>query len=87
MIILKTIDNFLKSIGKFLIRLYQLTLSLDHSPLWKKFGVRACIHYPSCSEYTYEAIDKYGIIKGSYLGGKRVLRCNPLSKGGYDPVP
>ncbi|MDQ7020604.1 MAG: membrane protein insertion efficiency factor YidD [Candidatus Dojkabacteria bacterium] len=53
----------------------------------KNLELGACIHYPSCSEYTYEAIDKYGIIKGSYLGGKRVLRCNPLSKGGYDPVP
>ncbi len=46
-----------------------------------------CKHVPTCSEYTKEAIKKYGAIKGSFLGIKRILKCNPFSKGGYDPVP
>ena len=43
-----------------------------------------CKYYPSCSEYTKQAVDKYGIIKGSILGLYRILRCNPFSKGGID---
>lgn len=43
-----------------------------------------CRFVPSCSEYTYLAVQKYGVIKGLFLGGKRILRCNPLSKGGVD---
>ena len=58
---------------------------------YKKFispGLNShCIYTPTCSEYTMEAIEEYGAIKGSYMGIKRILRCNPLSKGGYDPVP
>jgi hypothetical protein len=46
-----------------------------------------CPYYPSCSEYGYEAIQKYGALKGGMLASYRVLRCNPFSKGGYDPVP
>ncbi len=46
-----------------------------------------CIYTPTCSEYTMQAISEYGAIKGSFMGIKRILRCNPLSKGGYDPVP
>lgn len=45
-----------------------------------------CKYYPSCSEYTKQAIDKYGAIKGSFYGIKRICRCNPFSKGGYDPL-
>jgi len=45
-----------------------------------------CRFQPSCSEYTYEAVNKYGIVKGLFLGLKRILRCNPLSKGGVDLV-
>lgn len=45
-----------------------------------------CKFYPSCSEYTKQAIEKYGIFKGTFLGIKRILRCNPFSKGGYDPL-
>lgn len=46
-----------------------------------------CPYYPSCSEYGLEAIEKYGIFKGSLLALYRIIRCNPFSKGGYDPVP
>ncbi len=50
-------------------------------------GVVECRFTPTCSHYTYEAIDKYGLIKGSWMGFKRILRCNPFNAGGYDPVP
>ena len=46
-----------------------------------------CKFIPTCSEYTKIAITRYGTIKGSYLGVKRILRCNPWNNGGYDPVP
>lgn len=62
-----------------LIKIYQYGIS----PL---FGPR-CRFTPSCSQYTYEAITEHSIIKGIYLGIKRILRCNPFFKGGYDPVP
>ncbi|MBR3280998.1 MAG: membrane protein insertion efficiency factor YidD [Clostridia bacterium] len=59
--------------------------------LYKKFispGLNShCIYTPTCSEYAIDAINEYGAIKGSIMGFKRILRCNPLSKGGYDPVP
>ncbi|MDY6074008.1 MAG: membrane protein insertion efficiency factor YidD [Eubacteriales bacterium] len=51
-------------------------------------GLRpACRFSPTCSEYAYTAIERYGSIKGSWLSIKRILRCNPLFKAGYDPVP
>ncbi|MCL2016735.1 MAG: membrane protein insertion efficiency factor YidD [Defluviitaleaceae bacterium] len=46
-----------------------------------------CRFYPSCSDYMYEAITRHGIVKGIAMGSYRLLRCNPLCKGGYDPVP
>ena len=46
-----------------------------------------CPYVPSCSQYGLEAIEKYGVIKGGLLAAWRILRCNPFSKGGYDPVP
>lgn len=45
-----------------------------------------CKYYPTCSEYTKQAVDKYGVIKGLFLGVCRIFRCNPFSKGGYDPL-
>ncbi|MFA6423075.1 MAG: membrane protein insertion efficiency factor YidD [Patescibacteria group bacterium] len=75
-----------KKIALFLIRLYQHTLSLDHGPLRHLYKHGVCRFHPTCSEYTYQAINKYGVIKGSYLGVKRISRCNPFQSGGNDPL-
>jgi len=45
-----------------------------------------CRYQPNCSEYTYQAVEKYGVLKGGWMGLKRIIRCNPFSTGGYDPV-
>lgn len=78
-----------KSIELKLIRIYQRTLSLDHGYLGKIYpNTRACKFTPTCSEYGYESIQRFGVFKGNYLALKRVLRCNPWSTPGqYDPVP
>ncbi|HMP41724.1 MAG TPA: membrane protein insertion efficiency factor YidD [Roseiflexaceae bacterium] len=62
-----------------LIRFYQRYLSPLLPP--------SCIYSPSCSKYTYQAIEKYGALRGSYLGIRRILRCHPWAQGGHDPVP
>jgi putative membrane protein insertion efficiency factor len=62
-----------------LIRFYQRFISSGLPP--------ACRFYPTCSEYGYEAISRYGIIKGGALTVRRLLRCHPFHPGGYDPVP
>ena len=46
-----------------------------------------CRFYPTCSEYMKQAVIKYGVIKGVWLGIKRIVKCHPLNEGGYDPVP
>jgi putative membrane protein insertion efficiency factor len=70
-----------------LIRIYQKTISLDHGFISNFFPTRVCRFHPSCSEYTYQSVDKFGILKGVILGSKRVLRCHPWNDGGYDPIP
>ncbi|MFA5143191.1 MAG: membrane protein insertion efficiency factor YidD [Candidatus Omnitrophota bacterium] len=50
------------------------------------FKLQCCRFYPSCSQYTIEAVERYGFLKGMLKGTKRILRCHPFSKGGYDPV-
>lgn len=69
------------------IRLYQKTFSLDQGILSKIFPTRVCRFHPTCSEYTYQAIEKFGVFKGTKLGVKRIARCHPWNDGGYDPVP
>ena len=76
----------IKTIILQLIRLYQKTLSPDSGWLSYKHPHGYCKFHPHCSEYSYQSIDKYGLIKGFYLTGKRILRCNPFNKGGHDPV-
>ncbi|GAB0174498.1 MAG: membrane protein insertion efficiency factor YidD [Candidatus Altimarinota bacterium] len=70
-----------------IIILYQRYLSPDHS-IWARALNRPpyCKHIPSCSDYTKEAIENKGVILGILKGTWRILRCNPWSKGGYDPV-
>ena len=65
----------------FLIEKYQKHISV----FLNSKGIH-CKYYPTCSEYTKQAIQKYGSIKGSFIGAKRILRCNPFSKGGFDPL-
>jgi hypothetical protein len=74
----------MKKIALKIIRLYQKTLSPDHGIFKFRYPIGYCKFNPTCSEYTYEAIDKYGLIKGTALGIKRIIKCNPLSKGGDD---
>lgn len=86
----KLLQNFnfqIKLIILQAIRFYQRTLSFDHGPLAKIFPFWGCKFYPTCSEYTYQAINKYGILKGAGLGFKRLIRCHPFAQGGNDPVP
>ena len=69
----------MKKLLIFLIKMYQRYIS----PL----KTTKCPYYPTCSAYGLEAIQKHGAIKGSVLAAWRIVRCNPFSKGGYDPVP
>ena len=68
----------MKFIAIYLLRAYKLLLS----PLFPP----SCRFTPTCSEYAAEAIGKYGFLKGTALGLKRILRCHPFAAGGYDPV-
>jgi putative membrane protein insertion efficiency factor len=73
-----------KKITLSLIRIYQLTFSPGQGLFRKPFGT--CRFLPTCSEYTYQAIEKYGIFEGSWQGLKRIFRCHPWHSGGYDPL-
>jgi len=74
-----TDDKGMKYLALGLIRLYQRLLS----PLLPS----SCRFVPSCSQYGFEAIAHFGIVKGGWLASMRVLRCHPFNPGGYDPVP
>ena len=71
--------NKVKKIALGLIKMYQSTIS--------KVLPSSCRYTPTCSEYTFEAINRYGIFKGIWMGTKRIARCHPWHEGGYDPVP
>jgi len=68
-----------KALALALIRLYKRFLS----PMLPS----SCRFHPTCSMYTYEAIEKYGVLKGGWMGVRRIARCHPFHPGGYDPVP
>ncbi|OGY90012.1 MAG: membrane protein insertion efficiency factor YidD [Candidatus Komeilibacteria bacterium RIFCSPLOWO2_01_FULL_45_10] len=68
------------------IRLYQRTLSLDSGWFSYRHPHGYCRFYPRCSEYCYQAIAKHGILKGSALGLRRILKCHPFNKGGEDKI-
>jgi len=68
----------LKKLFLLLIALYQQVIS--------PYLPKSCRYYPTCSSYTREAIIRYGALKGSWLGIKRIIRCHPLHPGGFDPL-
>ncbi len=69
----------MKRIFLVLIRFYHKAIS--------PYRHRCCNYIPTCSQYALEAIEKYGALKGGWMAFRRILRCNPFHKGGYDPVP
>ncbi len=71
-------NNILKTVFVGLVRGYQYLISPILPP--------SCRFIPTCSTYTIQAIEKYGVMRGSWLGVRRILRCHPFSRGGYDPV-
>lgn len=68
------------------ITLYQKTLSPDHG-WFSSVMMHSCIYQPTCSEYAYTAVERFGVMRGVLMGSWRILRCNPLSRGGPDSVP
>jgi putative membrane protein insertion efficiency factor len=74
-----------KRLVKFFIRMYQLTLSPLLGALVGPGG--GCRFEPTCSRYCSEAVEKFGVIRGGWLGVKRLCRCHPWGGSGYDPVP
>jgi hypothetical protein len=78
-----------RSFFLLIIKGYQKTFSFDHGIMGKIFpNTRYCKFSPTCSEYSYGAIEKYGVLRGGYLSLKRIVKCNPWSEAGqYDPVP
>lgn len=69
----------MKKLALGAIRFYQKRISPALPP--------SCRYTPTCSQYTYEAIELYGVVRGSWMGAKRIARCHPFHPGGYDPVP
>ena len=80
--------SYARVIPLFIIRFYQRFLSFDTGYLGKLIPIgKTCRFTPTCSEYTYQAIERYGILYGSRLGIQRILRCHPWNPGGWDTVP
>jgi putative membrane protein insertion efficiency factor len=71
--------SIIARLAVLMVRGYQVTLS----PLLPS----ACRYQPSCSSYMIEAVERHGALRGVWLGARRILRCHPFARGGYDPVP
>jgi len=69
----------MKRVALSLIRFYQKAISPSMPP--------SCRFFPTCSQYSYDAMEKYGVWRGGWMAARRIMRCNPLHPGGYDPVP
>lgn len=78
---------FPRRLGMLIIRIYQKTLSFDHGLPRVFFPNGYCRFRPTCSQYGYECLKEHGLIKGGFYTLWRILRCNPWSRGGHDPVP
>jgi putative membrane protein insertion efficiency factor len=76
---MNTLTSLARRLFIMLVRVYQLIIS--------PFLGNNCRYYPTCSQYTIEAIELHGIFKGTWLGMKRISRCHPFHEGGVDPVP
>ncbi|MBI2641553.1 membrane protein insertion efficiency factor YidD [Candidatus Roizmanbacteria bacterium] len=78
----------MKRLALAFIRFYQKT-SFFHKPIFRALFMtdKMCRFTPTCSEYAYQAVEKYGSLKGLYLGFRRIIRCHPWNKGGIDPIP
>jgi len=80
------LSRYIKGVALFSIIAYQKTLSPDHGFLKFLYPNGFCRYKPTCSEYAYQAIEKHGVARGIIQGALRILRCNPCSHGGWDPV-
>lgn len=83
---MQKLNKILSKLAVALIKGYQKVLSPDHGPLKIFFSKQVCRFHPTCSEYSIEAIEKYGFWKGIKLGMKRISKCHPFNDGGYDPL-
>ncbi len=75
----RTVARVPRTMLVLLVRGYQVAISPLLPP--------SCRYFPSCSAYAVEALEKHGAVRGAWLAGRRILRCNPFTPGGYDPVP
>lgn len=83
---LRYLSQFFGGIMIGVIKIYQKIFSFDHGPLKAMYPHGFCRFHPTCSEYSIQAIRKYGPIKGGLIASWRILRCNPFNKGGNDPL-